>query len=221
MTLVVVATRSAHKLAELRQMLPSIESLEIVDLEAAGIPEAPEEEGIEAFFTFEENALAKARYFCSLSGNPVLSDDSGLCVDALGGAPGPLSKRFCRRSDLSGLPLDQANNDHLLRELADTPMRARGAHYVCVIALVTPEGEESIFRGSVDGTILMGSQGVGGFGYDPLFYVPDLQATFAQVPQAEKNRISHRARALQAAVPRLKELVDRASGRPLQDPPAR
>lgn len=206
MTRLVVATRSSHKLAELRQMLPPIASLEILDLTEAGIPESSEEEGIEAFSTFDENALAKARYFCKLSGYAVLADDSGLCVDALGGAPGPFSKRFCRRLDLSGPALDQANNDHLLRELEDTPMPARDAHYVCVIAVVTPDGEESLFRGTVDGRILTRSRGEWGFGYDPLFYVPELEATFAQVGQAEKNKISHRARALQAAVPRLRAL---------------
>jgi XTP/dITP diphosphohydrolase len=207
MSRLLVATRSKHKLDELRQMLPSTESIETIDLIEAGIPEAPEEEGIEAFFTFEENARAKASYFARLSNLPVLADDSGLSVDALAGAPGPLSKRFCRRSDLSGADLDRANNDHLLRELGDISQNRRGAHYVCVIAIATPDGEVSLHRGTVDGSILMASRGNGGFGYDPLFYVPELGATFAEVEQEQKNRISHRARALQAALPRIRQIA--------------
>ena len=206
MTQLLVATRSAHKLREIRQLMGPVPGLEIVDLEAAGIPEEPAEDAIEAFDTFEENALAKARYFAARAPFPVLADDSGLCVDALGGGPGIFSKRFSGEP-LSGIDLDLANNRRLLHELGEVPDPQRTAHYVCVVALVTPEGDEDLFRGTVDGTILRTPRGDGGFGYDPLFYLPSLEATFAEVAPETKNQISHRARALQAALPRLRQLA--------------
>ncbi|MEX2571614.1 MAG: non-canonical purine NTP pyrophosphatase [Gemmatimonadota bacterium] len=202
-----MATRSRHKLRELWELLPATLDLDLLDLAAAGVEPDPGEEDLEAFATFQENALAKARYFSSRSRRAVLADDSGLAVDALGGRPGVHSKRFSGRTDLGGLELDLANNQHLLAALADTRPEDRTAHYVCAIAVVTPGGREDVFRGTVHGKILERPHGEGGFGYDPLFFVPGLHATFAQVTPAEKNRISHRARALQAASPRLHELA--------------
>lgn len=210
MTDLVVATRSAHKLREIDQLLGSVPAVRVLDLHGAGIPESDEEESIEAFDSFEENALAKGRYFAQRTSSPVLADDSGLCVDALGGAPGVYSKRFSGRQELAGTPLDLANNAHLLEALQGIPRERRTAHYVCVLALVHPSGRHELFRGTVDGVILEEPRGRGGFGYDPLFFVPSLSATFAEVPADEKNQISHRARALEAALPALHKLASRS-----------
>ncbi|MEX2584132.1 MAG: RdgB/HAM1 family non-canonical purine NTP pyrophosphatase [Gemmatimonadota bacterium] len=211
---IVVATRSDHKLEELRQLVGSAEQVDIVSLSDLGLPASPEEESIEAFDSFEANALAKARYFCRRTGHAVLADDSGLCVDALDGAPGVFSKRFSGRTDLTGLELDLSNNRHLLDSLATVENCRRDAHYVCVIALVTPRGDKALFRGTVHGRILERPRGEGGFGYDPLFFVPELDRTFAEVPQVEKNRISHRANAVRAALPRLRQISSSRTGSP-------
>lgn len=202
---VVVATRSHHKLREIRQLVSAIPGIRLVDLDDAGIAWSPEEETIEAFDSFEENALAKARFFHERCGLAILADDSGLCVDALGGAPGVFSKRFSGRSDLAGQALDDANNLRLLESLAamDGPRTAR---YVCVIAAKAPDGSETIFRGTVEGSITEAPVGEGGFGYDPLFMVPSLGATFGQLPPEEKNCLSHRFDALRQAIPWLESL---------------
>jgi XTP/dITP diphosphohydrolase len=204
---VVVATRSTHKLREIRELTAAVPNLRLVSLNDIGIPSAPPEESIECFDTFEMNALAKARYFAGLVSHPVMADDSGLCVEALGRAPGVRSKRFSNRADLAGEDLDRANNDHLLSALRGVEPSRRAAHYVCVVAIVTPDRHEDLFRGTVDGVILEAPAGSGGFGYDPVFFVPVVNATFAQVPQAQKNRLSHRARAVEAAVPRLRQIA--------------
>ncbi len=204
---VVVATRSHHKLREIRQLVPPIEGLRLIDLDDAGIPWSPEEETIEAFDTFEENALAKARFFHECSGLAILADDSGLCVDALGGAPGVLSKRFSGRPGLSGQALDDANNHHLLEMLA-TKDGPRTARYVCVIAAMAPDGSATMFRGTVEGIITQAPLGEGGFGYDPLFMLPSLDATFGELPAEVKNRLSHRFDAVRQAIPWLESLAD-------------
>jgi XTP/dITP diphosphohydrolase len=209
----VVATRSEHKLRELLQMMPTIDNLRFVTLDGAGIPWSPEEEEVEAFDTFEQNALAKARFFHRRSGHLVLADDSGLCVDALGGDPGVRSKRFSGRTDLTGLELDRANNQRLLEAL-ETREADRTARFVCVIALVHSNSDEALFRGTVAGAILSGPRGENGFGYDPLFYIPSLDATLAELPAEIKNRISHRRRALDSAIPHLRKLAKRAADRP-------
>jgi XTP/dITP diphosphohydrolase len=204
---VLVATRSYQKLSEILGILPPIPGIRLIDLDQAGIPITPREDALESFATFEENALAKARYFQSLGAAHVLADDSGLCVDALGGSPGVRSKRFAERPDLTGHELDLANNDHLLRLLEDVPDDERTAHYVCVIALLSPQGREELFRGTVEGVILSQPRGKGGFGYDPLFFVPAVGQTFAEVSTDAKNRLSHRSRAIRAAVPSLRRLA--------------
>lgn len=202
----VVATRSRHKAGEIAEMLRKHPEVEVVDLDAAGIPETAEEEGIEAFETFEENALAKARCFAARTGHPVLADDSGICVDALDGGPGVYSKRFSG-ADLTGEALDRQNNLTLLEQLSGIQDETRrGAHYVCVMALVA-EGEERLFRGTVHGRILEAPRGEGGFGYDPLFFLPALDATFGEVGARQKNLISHRSAALREAVPAIVRLA--------------
>jgi XTP/dITP diphosphohydrolase len=186
-----LATRSLGKLYELRPMF-SAAGLDVIDLDAAGIPESREEEGLEEFDTFEENALSKASYFRAKSGLVTIADDSGLEVSALGGAPGVRTKRWSGRTDLEGRALDAANNDFLLQKLATASDRR--ARYVCVAALVDDSGNRT-FRGETEGEILESPRGEGGFGYDPLFLSSDLGITFAEAERAAKERTSHRGRA--------------------------
>jgi len=192
-----VATRSAHKLQEIRRILGAVAGLRVLDLNGAGIPAEPAEDDLEPYETFEENALSKARYFHGRSGMATVADDSGLAVDALGGAPGVRSKRFAPDTGLDGGPRDRANNEHLLARLGDRPLPERTAKYVCVAALIGV-GDEAIFRGEALGLILGMPKGRGGFGYDPLFYDRELGVTFAQISPTEKNARSHRGKAFRA-----------------------
>lgn len=194
----VAATRSAHKLAEIRRILSGVAGVELVDATAAGVPPSPEEEGIEAFDTFEENALAKANWFHERTGLPALADDSGLAVEALGGAPGVRSRRFAPGEFADPDSQDRANNEHLLSLLGDLPLAERTARYVCVAALVRPGLPPLVRRGEAEGLILGLPRGKGGFGYDPLFYDRELGATFAEVAPEEKHARSHRGRAFRA-----------------------
>ncbi len=150
-----------------------------------GAPE-PEETGP----TFEENALIKARAACALTGKPAIADDSGLAVDALGGAPGIYSARYCEGSDLD-------RNAFLLRSMEGIPDGRRQARFVSAVACAFPNGDALTVRGECGGEILREAHGAGGFGYDPLFWYPPAGCTFAELPAEEKNRVSHRARALQ------------------------
>ena len=192
--LMLVATRSQGKLRELRLMLEQA-GYAPIDLADAGIPVEPAEESIEAFDTFEENALAKATYFHRLSGLPTIADDSGLVVDALAGAPGVHSKRWSRRADLSGQALDNANNAYLLSAIS--AVRSRTARYVCVAAFAEG-GRELTGRGETDGEIILSARGVNGFGYDPYFWSRDLNATFGESSVEAKAEVSHRGRAVRA-----------------------
>ncbi len=207
-----IATRSPDKLREIRQILADLPGWKILGLRDLEIQEEPAEVGLEQFGTFEENALAKGRYFAARAGIPVLADDSGLCVDALGGAPGVRSKRFSGRTDLTGRDLDRANNEHLLRLLTGVELPDRTARYVCAAVLVDPDHREEVFLGTCDGVILPEPQGSGGFGYDPLFYLPEEGATFGELDPDRKNAISHRARAVRAA----RAALGRWVGRPLR-----
>ena len=186
-----LATRSLGKLSELRPMFTAA-GLDIIDLDAAGIAENAEEDGLEEFDTFEENAVSKAKYFRAKSGLVTIADDSGLEVRALGGAPGVRTKRWSGRTDLEGRALDVANNEYLLRKLEHSSDRR--ARYVCVAALVDASGQRT-FRGETEGEILETPRGEGGFGYDPLFLSSDLGITFAEAERAVKERESHRGRA--------------------------
>ena len=189
-----LATRSAGKLRELRPLFESY-GFRAIDLVEAGLLETPAEDDLEAFATFEENARAKARHFFRLSGQPTVADDSGLVVDALDGRPGVHSKRWSDRADLRGQALDDENNRKLLRELDGTSNRT--AHYVCAAAFVDG-AREIVRRGEVSGTIIDSPRGTGGFGYDPLFNSTELGRTFAEVSAADKERVSHRGRAFRA-----------------------
>lgn len=187
-----LATRSAGKLRELRPMFREAR-LDVIDLGDAGLAERPEESDIERSATFEENALAKARYFHQLAGGtPVLADDSGLEVAALGGAPGVRSKRWSGRLDLAGRALDDENNRRLLDALASAADRR--ARYVCVAAFVSERGE-LVARGETAGRIVDAPRGANGFGYDPFFESAELGRTFGELTRAEKERVSHRGRA--------------------------
>lgn len=193
---VVIATRSAGKLRELDPLLRAagFSPLTLGDIQLAS---SAEEDYVERFETFRENALAKARYFFARScGLPVLADDSGLEVVALGGAPGVHSKRWSGRTDLSGDDLDAANNARLVTALAASDDRS--ARYVCEAVWVDANGDEYTARGETVGEILARPRGSGGFGYDPYFYSAELGKTFGEASLEEKARVSHRARAVRA-----------------------
>lgn len=194
MTRLLLATRSAGKLRELAPLLTAA-GFAPVTLDSAGIGEAPHEDAIEAHETFEANALAKARHFFAISGLPTLADDSGLCVEALGGRPGVRSRRWCGRRDLLGVALDEANNAMLLSSLK--PGVPRSARFVCAAAYVDEDGD-IVRRGETEGRILEAPAGGGGFGYDPLFFSDELGRGFGEVAPDVKAGVSHRARALAA-----------------------
>lgn len=191
---ILLATRSAGKLRELRPLFAA-RHVDIVDLDEAGIAESPDEDALELFDTFEENALAKARHFHALSGRPTVADDSGLAVVALGGAPGVRSKRWSGRADLTGQALDDENNRLLLERLHG--VTDRRASYVCAAAYV---GDDRAFvcRGEVQGRIAESAHGTGGFGYDPYFVADELGRTFGDASREDKERVSHRGRAFRA-----------------------
>jgi XTP/dITP diphosphohydrolase len=205
---VLVATRSRHKLAEIRE-LAGVAELELVSLLDIGYPATPEEDEIESHDTFEANAAAKAAYFRERTGLPTIADDSGLCVDALGGEPGVRTKRFAPPELAAEMGRDAANNRHLLDRLEGVPAEERGAHYVCALA-VAADDERFVVRGEVHGRIAEEERGRGGFGYDPLFIVPEDGRTFGESPPEVKAGMSHRARAVEALRPWLERMVGAA-----------
>lgn len=180
----VIATNNAHKLHEIRDILEN-DRRKFLSMKEAGIATDPEENGT----TFEENALIKARAACKASGLPALADDSGLEVDALNGEPGIRSARYCEGSDADRVV-------YLLKKMEGVPAEQRGAQFVSAIACVYPDGTEFAVRGICRGVILTENRGEGGFGYDPVFFVPEEGETFASMPQERKNAISHRANSL-------------------------
>jgi XTP/dITP diphosphohydrolase len=200
---VLVATRSIHKLRELRELL-ALEHAELVSLDELGIDGDPLEDGA----TFEANAGLKARFGLRASGLPTIADDSGLEVDALGGRPGVRTRRYAGED-----ATDEANNQKLLAALSGLPPKRRGARYVCVLALALPDvagprGGVPIVtaRGTCRGRIATEPRGTGGFGYDPIFEPssePPGGRTFGLWTPAEKGAISHRARAARRMAPRL------------------
>ncbi len=204
-----VATRSPHKLEELRELAGDL-PLDFVSLADLGVPETEEEETIEVHGTFAENAAAKARHFHRRTGMPTLADDSGLCVDALDGGPGVRTKRFAPDEMVERWGRDEANNRHLLERLSGVPREERGAHYHCSLAVRTDEAS-LVVQGKVDGRIASEPRGEGGFGYDPLFVVPEHGRTFAELPPEVKGSMSHRAEAIRALLPWLRERAGQGS----------
>jgi XTP/dITP diphosphohydrolase len=193
-----LATRSDHKLRELRELL-SLRDGQLVTLDEAGVAGEPIEDGA----TFEENAAIKARFGLAATGVPTLADDSGIEVDALGGGPGVRTRRYAGED-----ATDEDNNAKLLAELDGLPAERRGARYVCALVLAMP-GEALVnVRGECRGRIALAPRGSGGFGYDPIFE-PEVEPvggrTFGEWTAEEKNRISHRARAARAMAPLLAE----------------
>lgn len=191
----VFATGNAHKIAELEAILaPAWEGYAPGTIARMSDFDAPEP--VEDGATFEENSLIKARALVELTGLPAIADDSGICVDVMGGAPGIFSARW---SGAHGD--DEANLDLLLAQLADVPDRHRGAAFVSAAVLVLPDGREFCERGEVRGRLLRERRGGGGFGYDPIFVPDGYEATTAQMSAEQKNAISHRGKAFRALAP--------------------
>ena len=188
----VLATKNPGKVIEFERILAEFGAK---DLEVVGLNRFPEIGDIEETGkTFEENALLKARTICKLTGLPALADDSGICVDALDGAPGLYSARYSGNGDF-------ANNEKLLHELRDVPDEKRGAYFICVAAYVRPDGFEKVTEGRFYGSILRQVIGDGGFGYDPLFKPEGMELSSAQLSAGEKDAISHRGKAMRAIAP--------------------
>lgn len=196
---IVIATRSADKLREIRQILAPAPRLNLLSLDDAGIPASHDEDDIEVFDTFLDNARAKALHFSRIASLPTIADDSGISVHALDGRPGVHSRRFAPAAlSLHGLALDRANNQRLLHELRDVPRDQRTAHYTCAAVLLLPDGRSTAAIGTCSGFILEKPRGCLGFGYDPLFLDPESGLSFGETEPAIKNARSHRARAFRA-----------------------
>lgn len=192
----VLASNNAHKLQELRAILSTL-GMEVVSQKEAGVFVEPDENGA----TFEENSYIKAKTVMDACGLPTVADDSGLMVDALDGEPGVFSARYGGDACKS----DRDRLEYLLRRMEDVPDEKRTAHFVSVITMLTPDGKKVAARGECPGRILREPHGENGFGYDPVFYVPEEGCTFAQLAPERKNQISHRARALEAFVRQIRE----------------
>lgn len=192
---IVLATNNKGKVREFQAALATL-GLEGVPIKEVCQVEEPEETG----HTFMENAFLKATYYMKACGLPCLADDSGLEVEALGGAPGIYSARY---AGVHGD--DEANNQKLLDNLAEVPLAERQGRYVCALALVYPDGRKYSVEGYCEGLIQDERCGTGGFGYDPYFYLPQFGTTIANISLEQKNEISHRGKALQALVAQLRE----------------
>ena len=193
---IVLATHNKGKIREFQKCFSEIgwEAVPISDIQDI---EEPEETGK----SFKENALLKAHYYTKVINMPVLSDDSGIIANALGDKPGIYSARYAgKHGD------DEANNKKLMEDLKPYPSDQRTGYYECVIALVWPDGREIVAEGRCDGVIRDFYKGTGGFGYDPLFYLPKLHKTMAELAMSEKNKISHRGKALKALLEKLKNM---------------
>lgn len=199
MTQLVLATRNAGKIADLQGLIDSEPSLD--GLQVVGAREFPELDDVaETGVTFVENATLKAKYVADRLNLPAIADDSGLSVDVLGGCPGVFSARWAgRHGD------DQANIDLLLAQTADVPQDKLVARFECSVVLAMPDGELHSATGVVDGRITRNQRGENGFGYDPVFELPDGR-TFAEYTAADKNAISHRGQAFRALVPTIVRL---------------
>ena len=187
MNKIVVGSRNSGKIREIQAVLADLPYC-VTGLSDQTIPDA-EETGT----TFQENAILKARYYCQHTGEYCLADDSGLEVDALNGAPGVYSARYAGEQ-----ASDEENNQKLLSALTAIPMQRRTARFRSVLALAGPDGSLMLAEGVCEGIVLFEARGTGGFGYDPLFLMPDQRKTLAEMTLAEKNLASHRGNALRA-----------------------
>ncbi len=194
---VLVATRSTHKLEEIRALLADM-PVRFVSPSELGIPRLTEEEELEPFDTFALNALSKAKYFHGRSSLPTLADDSGLCVDALDGGPGVRTKRFAPDEWVERHGRDEANNRWLLHQLEGLAPDRRQARYRCAIALAD-DLDHHVVEGAVSGRIGAEPRGTGGFGYDPLFVPDGYDQTYAELPATTKESTSHRWQAARQA----------------------
>lgn len=205
----VLASKNQKKLTELNQILSKL-GIEVISETEAGVDVEVEETGT----TFAENAALKAQAVCAVSGLPAIADDSGLCVDALNGAPGIYSARY------GGPGLDDTERCRLLLENM-RGMLDRRCKFVCTICCAFPGGAQVTAQGECSGVLAYAPKGEGGFGYDPIFFLPSLKKTFAQLTADEKNNISHRGRALQAFSEELRvhlEYLHDATSKPKQSP---
>ncbi len=184
---VVLASKNPHKLKEISKITEQF-GMELILQSQLGIDLDVEENGS----SFEENSFIKAQAVMQATGLPALADDSGLAVEALNGEPGIYSARYGFDSSLD----DRGRLELLLKNMSQIPDGKRQAKFVCVITMVTPDGQTLQARGEAYGEILHRSAGTGGFGYDPVFYYPPLEKSFAELSSEEKNRVSHRAEAL-------------------------
>lgn len=187
---IIAASSNAGKIREIEKIF---KGAHIISMRDAGFTEEIEETGT----SFRENALIKARTVCKALGKPALADDSGLCVDFLGGAPGIYSARFSGEGD-------KANRQLLLKRMKDA--HDRKAHFECAVCLYMPDGRMVFGVGRTDGSILEEEHGTRGFGYDPLFFSDDLKKSFGEATEREKNKVSHRARALKDLMEKLELL---------------
>ena len=197
-----VATRSPGKAREIRDLFAGL-PFELAFPPDRFLERLPDEADLERGTSYVENAVAKARYFATRSGLPTVADDSGIEVDALGGAPGPRSARWAgvEGPGGGGGGADAANNALLLEQLAGVPEERRTARYRCVVAfLAVPSGVPEIVEATCEGFILSEPRGHGGFGYDPLFFSTELQMSFGEAPPGAKHRVSHRGRAFRALI---------------------
>ncbi len=199
MTKLIFATGNNNKLKEIREIMENT-GFDIISSKDAGIDLDVEETGT----TFEENALIKARAVAKLSGNLTLSDDSGLEIDYMDKAPGIYSARFLGHDT----DYDYKNN-YILDKLKDVPKEKRTARYVCAVAAVWPDGREEVVRETFEGYIGFEQKGHNGFGYDPIFMVPEYEKTAAEIGPEQKNAISHRGKALR----KMREILTRDKGR--------
>ncbi|MFQ5688911.1 MAG: non-canonical purine NTP pyrophosphatase [Gemmatimonadota bacterium] len=200
-----IATRSPDKLAEIRDVLGGCRVF-FLSLTDIGLLRSREEDFLERFESFRENALSKATHFHQASGLATIADDSGLCVDALRGGPGVRTRRFAPESMVARWGRDEANNRYLLEKLAGVGEQDRGAHYHCSLAAVGPRGS-TIVEGRVDGRIALEPRGQEGFGYDPLFVLPSYGRTYAELGARIKRETSHRSVALRKLIPWLEGLA--------------
>lgn len=192
----VLASKNPHKLVEIQKIVERFDIQLVLESEL-GVDIDVEETGT----TFEENSLLKAKAVMEATGLPALADDSGIAVDALNGAPGVYSARYGFDDSLD----DWGRLQLLLKNTENVPDGQRQAQFVCVITLMTPDGQVIQARGEVHGELLRAPAGAGGFGYDPIFYYPPLGKTLAEVAPEEKNQVSHRARALKVLYEKMKE----------------